>query len=875
MTARAKPTDARVYFDRASAARRAGRWEEALAGYDAVLRLEPHHVPSLNNRGIVLSQLGRHAEALGSLDAALAANPGDPIALNNRGEALQKLARPAEALASYDAAIAGAPDFAEAHGNRGHLLGQLGRAVEAEEALIRAISLQPGNPRFYQHLAPLHRFTPDDPILAQMRDLTRRAAELPTDDRIELGFALAKALADIGDHAHAFDQLAAANRLKRSTFTYDEAAVLDELERIGALFDEDVLRRTSGAGDPGPSPILIVGMPRSGSTLIEQILASHPQVFGAGENSAFDDALGEILAREGHGVFPEGAASLSGEAVRDLGAAYLGRLGDGARPGARVVDKTLSNFRHLGLVHAALPGARMIHVRRDPVDVCMSCFGLLFGLGQPYAYDLGELGRYHRAVERLMRRWRERLPREVLLDLQYETLIADPEGEVRRVLEHCGLDWDPRCLEFHLTDRQVRTSSATQVRRPLYTSGVGASRVYASNLGPLLDALGPDPNEDAALNVLGEGQPLQQDPNAMGVEELERKAASGDVGAQRALAGQLDDAGRHAEAVEWLARAGSAGDAEALAVLGARLVTGQNAPFLPVDGARMLANAASAGSTQAMERLAVLIGGGFYARQDWDAALDLLERAAEGGAVSAQTQLRLLAGPAAGAESWNGLRRAVDVAAWSRTPAPRILSTSPRVVAVSGLIPPEVCDWIIRQSVDKLVRAELYDPNTGRPVLGTETRLNRIANFNLAETHLANLVVQARMAAVVGAPTQMLEAFAVLHYTPGEEYGEHVDYLDPAIPAYAAELAQRGQRVATCLIYLNDDYDGGETEFPRLGLSYKGAKGDALIFVSADASGRPDPRTVHAGRTPMSGEKWLLSQFFRNRPVVGQAPRPA
>ncbi len=131
------------------------------------------------------------------------------------------------------------------------------------------------------------------------------------------------------------------------------------------------------------------------------------------------------------------------------------------------------------------------------------------------------------------------------------------------------------------------------------------------------------------------------------------------------------------------------------------------------------------------------------------------------------------------------------------------------------------------------------------------------------------------MAAVLGAPMAVLEPFAVLHYQPGEEYGEHVDFLDPAIPAYAAELAQRGQRVATCLIYLNDGFEGGETAFPRLGLSYKGSKGDALIFLSTDASGRPDPRTVHAGRTPTSGEKWLLSQFFRNRPVVGAGGRLA
>jgi hypothetical protein len=158
-------------------------------------------------------------------------------------------------------------------------------------------------------------------------------------------------------------------------------------------------------------------------------------------------------------------------------------------------------------------------------------------------------------------------------------------------------------------------------------------------------------------------------------------------------------------------------------------------------------------------------------------------------------------------------------------------------------------------------------------MLGTETRLNQIAYFNLAQTNVLNLLVQVRMAAVLGAPMTMLEPFAVLNYAPGEEYGDHVDYLDPANPAYAAELAQQGQRVATCLIYLNDDFEGGETEFPQLSLRFKGGKGDALVFFNADAAGRPDTRTVHAGRTPTSGQKWLLSQFFRNRPVVGVGPR--
>jgi tetratricopeptide (TPR) repeat protein len=869
---------AAAHFQRAVAMMNQGRWPEALAAYEAVLRLEPGHVPTLNNRGIVLERLGRQAEALASYEEALSLAPGDPLALNNRGEALQKLMRHEEALASFDAAIASAPDFAEAHGNRGRLLGHLGRTAEAIQALERAIELAPSQPQHYLHLAPLRRFGPGDPVLERMQRLAAQPRGLSAEGRIELGFALAKALADTGEHEEAFAQLSLANRLKRSTFHYDEPASLRELERIGALLGQDFQARMQGAGDPGPAPILIVGMPRSGSTLVEQILASHPKVFAAGELPDLEEVIEAELQRAGVGPFPDGAAQLSPGAVSALGDAYVKRLCTASNGAERIVDKALSNFRFLGLVHVALPSARIVHMRRDPVDTCMSCYSLLFGGNQPFAYDLGELGRYHRAVDRLMRRWRELLPAEALLELNYETLIADPEAQVRRLLDHCGLDWDPRCLEFHRTRRVVTTSSAAQVRRPLYGGAVGAARVYERHLGPLLEALGEAPGggphaTSGAEPGVVRGPDDQAGARRMTVTELERQAASGDIAAQRALAEALDAEGRHTDAIDWLARAGQAGDVEALTALGLRLVVGQNAPFLPTDGARLLGDAAGAGGARAMEHLAVLIGGGFYARQSWPMALDLLQRAADAGSPSAQAQLQLLAGDSRGDRSWTAVRQAIDLSAWTRAPAARTLSASPAIQAVENLIPPGVCDWIIGQCAGKMERAELYDPATGQHTPGTETRLNRIANFNLAETNLANLLVQAKMAAALGAPMPMLEPFAVLNYAPGEEYGEHVDYLDPAIPAYAAELAQRGQRVATCLIYLNDDYEGGETEFPTLGVSFRGRKGDALIFFSADMSGRPDPRTVHAGRTPTSGQKWLLSQFFRNRPVVGGESR--
>jgi hypothetical protein len=357
--------------------------------------------------------------------------------------------------------------------------------------------------------------------------------------------------------------------------------------------------------------------------------------------------------------------------------------------------------------------------------------------------------------------------------------------------------------------------------------------------------------------------------------DLEARAAAQDASAQVRLAGRLDAEGRHYEALQWLARAAKAGEPEAMRVLGLKLIAGADAPQRPKDGVGLLADAAARGDGQAASILSVLAGGGFHAPQSWPAALDCLQRSAELGFAPAQAQLGLLASPEARAAAeaeperrWRRLREGVDIQAWGRPPAARLICDSPQVLTVEGLVSAEICDFIVAQSESRLVRAEVHDPKTGLTIMGS-TRTNRTANFGLGETCLLNLLIQVRIAAVIGAPLVMLEAFAVLNYRPGEEASEHVDYLDPAVPAYAEDIARVGQRVATALVYLNDDYEGGETDFPVLGLRRRGRKGDVLIFHSVDASGAPDPRTLHAGRPPTRGEKWVLSQFIRDKPLVG------
>jgi tetratricopeptide (TPR) repeat protein len=487
-----KPDYAEVLNNRGNALRDLDRLAEALASYDRALAVRPDFALALNNRGVALRDLNRPAEALADHDRALGLEPDYAEAHNNRASALKDLDRPAEALASYDRALALKPDYAAASDNKGILLTELGRFEEASSAIEWAIALAPARVRSYYNLTQCKRLAPDDPHFSAMEDLARDLPSLAVDEQIDLHFALGKALSDVGDHAESFRRLLGGNTLKRKRTVYDEAATLDVFERTRAVFSEQLMRSAEGLGEPSAVPLFIVGMPRSGTTLVEQILASHPAVFAAGETDEFARALIE-LERDVGGAprFPEAVLRMSGQQFRQLGSNYIRRLTTVAPAARRITNKTPENFRFIGLIRLALPNARIIHARRDPMDTCLSCFSKLFAGNLPYTYDLAELGRYYRAYEALMAHWRSVAAQDVMLDVQYEDVVADLEGQARRIVAHCGLDWDARCLDFHLTERSVRTASATQVRQPIYSSSVGRWRAYEPFLFPLIDGLNP------------------------------------------------------------------------------------------------------------------------------------------------------------------------------------------------------------------------------------------------------------------------------------------------------------------------------------------------------------------------------------------------
>ena len=272
------------------------------------------------------------------------------------------------------------------------------------------------------------------------------------------------------------------------------------MRRICAVFTRELMRHKAGSGDRAETPVFVVGMPRSGTTLIEQIIASHPRAFGAGELSDLDNIV-RSLAGHGNGaeLFPEMVATVSGEELREIGARYVAAIRVLAPTASRIVDKMPWNFHFPGLIHLALPNARIIHARRDPVDTCLSCFSILFDSdSNSYTYDLGELGRFYRAYDALMAHWRTVLPDGIMLEVQYEDVVADLETQARRIITHCGLDWNDACLAFHRTKRPVRTSSVAQVRQPIYRSSVGRWHPYRKQLRPLLAELGIDPDQELA-----------------------------------------------------------------------------------------------------------------------------------------------------------------------------------------------------------------------------------------------------------------------------------------------------------------------------------------------------------------------------------------
>jgi tetratricopeptide (TPR) repeat protein len=405
------------------------------------------------------------------------------------GFALDKQGRVDDAVAHYERALAINPDHAEAHNNLGNIRKEQGRFEDAMAHYGRAIAIRPDYAEIHYNRAEIKVFHSGDVDLLALEALAERN-DLSANQATHVHFALAKALEDCGDYPRSFEHLRKGNALKRRQINYDEASAVKRFQSIPTVFDNSLLERFRGDGELSSVPIFVLGMPRSGSTLVEQILASHPRIHGAGELNDLEVAACSVLnAGDQPLPFPECIAA-DGAVLRRIGQAYISRLPALADGKVRIVDKLPCNFLNIGLIRMILPNARIIHTVRHPVDTCVSCYSKLFTTGQHFSYDLAELGRYYRGYSELMTHWRSVLPPGALLDVAYEDVVDDLEGQARRMIDYCGLPWDDRCLSFDKTNRPIKTSSSVQVRKPLFRSSLQRWHRYEAGLAPLLRELG-------------------------------------------------------------------------------------------------------------------------------------------------------------------------------------------------------------------------------------------------------------------------------------------------------------------------------------------------------------------------------------------------
>jgi len=487
------PTNAAAIRMLAEVAARLSRLEDAEVLLDRCVELAPGFVEARHNHATILYRLNRSEEALNQLAWLLERNPGHPGYRNLKAATLGRVGDYEGAIALYDELLKAYPDQPKGWMSYGHALKTVGRQADSVAAYRRAIALTPQLGDAWWSLANLKtvRFTGED-IAVMEAQLAR--TDISEEDRFHLQFALGKALEDAQDYERSFAFYRDGAALRRADVDYDADETTAYVARSKATLTRAFFEARAGWGSEAPDPVFIVGLPRAGSTLIEQILSSHSAVEGTMELPdiiSITRRLGGRKKRDDPSVYPEMLETLDADACRALGEEYLDRTRIQRKLGRPFfIDKMPNNFAHIGLIRLILPRAKIIDARRHPLGCCFSAFKQHFARGQHFSYDLTELGRYYADYVELMAHWDAVMPGAVHRVI-YEQVIADPETEVRRLLDYCGLPFEPGCLKFYENDRAVRTASSEQVRRPIFTDGVDQWRAYEGWLGPLKVALGP------------------------------------------------------------------------------------------------------------------------------------------------------------------------------------------------------------------------------------------------------------------------------------------------------------------------------------------------------------------------------------------------
>ena len=458
---------------------------------EAVLDLEPNYHAARFDYAQVLCRRHLYAAAQQQAEKLLATDRSNRDYRTLHAMTCVGLGQHERAVELYRRLLPGALQPAELHLSIAHSLKTLGQRAPAVAEYHAAASAREGFGDAWWSLANLKTYRFADAELEQMRAAEAAAATGPI-DRYHLCFALGKALEDRGQYATSFDYYARGNALKRGASRYRPEVIEQNTRLQVEVCTRELFARREGTGTPGNDPILIVGLPRSGSTLIEQILASHSKVEGTHELADIPRMVVELQGRDWqleNPRYPAALAQMSADDFRRLGEKYLKDTRSYRSGKPHFIDKMPNNFRHVGLIHLMLPNARIIDARREPLACCFGNFKQLFAHGQEFAYSLEDLARYYRTYLELMRHWDVVLPGRVLR-VHYEDVVADLEGNVRRILDHCGLEFEPACVEFYRTERSVRTASSEQVRQPIYREALDQWRHYEPWLGALREALG-------------------------------------------------------------------------------------------------------------------------------------------------------------------------------------------------------------------------------------------------------------------------------------------------------------------------------------------------------------------------------------------------
>ena len=466
------------------------KYEDALRLLGDLLKLHPRDPQTLVNVARTQLLRGSNLQAERAVKAVLDEHPDNVDALNLYGQICHEIDRFDDSLKSLERAIELDPRNLEALNFYGVVLKSVGRLEDARNAFIKALEIQPRALGAYSNVVDLEKFTPDNPLFLAMKQMLERARDPEHEQFMAMHFALGKAYDDMGEYEAALRHFKIGARQKRATLSYSEEESFRFFDEIREVFSADFFKNPPFEGRQTNLPIFIIGMPRSGSTLTEQIIQSHPDVYGAGEIKTLSGAIGMVRMKyPGLTKFPGLVQQMRPTQFGAIADNYLRAIGSYSQTAKRVTDKLLTNYYFAGLIHTLFPNAKIIHTMRNPVDSCLSSFTKLFKDDMPHSYDFKELGRYYGKYYELMAHWRAVLPAGTMMEVQYEDVVENTEARAREIIAFCGLEWDERCLKFYESDRPVKTASVSQVRKPLYKSSVERWRRYGDGLNELVESL--------------------------------------------------------------------------------------------------------------------------------------------------------------------------------------------------------------------------------------------------------------------------------------------------------------------------------------------------------------------------------------------------